>query len=137
MLNLSQKKFTDGSTACRTLSTAQKLASGFSRTRTISLDVSNQAELDAEVSTHQLAISLIPYTYHVLVIKSAIKAKINVVTTSYVSPAMRELESAVKEAGIVVMNEVGVDPGVDHLYAIKTIGEVHEKGGKVSSIRTT
>jgi saccharopine dehydrogenase-like NADP-dependent oxidoreductase len=74
---------------------------------------------------------LIPYTYHVLVIKSAIKAKVNVVTTSYVSPAMRELEPAVKEAGIVVMNEVGVDPGVDHLYAVKTIGEVHEKGGKV------
>jgi len=45
---------------------------------------------------------------------------------------MREQELAVKEAGIVVMNEVGVDPGVDHVYAIKTIGEVHEKGGKVS-----
>ena len=69
--------------------------------------------------------------YHASVIKSAIKSKTNVVTTSYISAAMRELESVVKEAGIVVLNEVGVDPGVDHLYAVKTIGEVHEWGGKV------
>lgn len=44
---------------------------------------------------------------------------------------MRELDDAAKEAGITVLNEVGVDPGVDHLYAIKTIGEVHDKGRKV------
>ena len=81
--------------------------------------------------SHQLVISLIPYKYHTAVIKSAIKGKTNVVTTSYVSPAMRELDAAVKKVGIVVLNEVGVDPGVDHLYAIKTIGEIHAKGGKV------
>jgi len=44
---------------------------------------------------------------------------------------MRELDRAAKEAGITVLNEVGMDPGIDHLYAVKTIGEVHEKGGKV------
>ncbi|KAK7414074.1 hypothetical protein QQX98_007017 [Neonectria punicea] len=65
------------------------------------------------------------------VIRSAIKAKTHVVTTSYVSPAMRELDAAAREAGITVLNEVGVDPGVDHLYAIKVIGEVHDKGGKI------
>ena len=78
-------------------------------------------------------ISLIPYTYHAAVIKSAIKGKTHVVTTSYVSPAMRELDEQAKEAGIVVMNEIGLDPGIDHLYAIKTIDEVHAKGGKVRS----
>lgn len=44
---------------------------------------------------------------------------------------MQELDGAAKEAGITVLNEVGMDPGVDHLYAIKLIGEVHEKGRKV------
>lgn len=44
---------------------------------------------------------------------------------------MRALDSAAKEAGIVVLNEVGVDPGIDHLNAIKIIEEVHERGGKV------
>lgn len=61
----------------------------------------------------------------------AIKHKVNVVTTSYVSDAIRELDAPAKEAGIVVLNEVGVDPGVDHLYAIKKIGEVHAKGGLI------
>lgn len=51
------------------------------------------------------------------------------------SPALRELDAAAKAAGITVMNEVGVDPGVDYLFAIKTITDVHKKGG-TSSIRT-
>ena len=63
-----------------------------------------------------VAISLIPYTYHALVIKSAIRKKVNVVTTSYISPSMQELEKEIEEAGITVMNEIGLDPGIDHLY---------------------
>lgn len=57
-----------------------------------------------------MAISLIPYTFHAVVIKSAIRTKTNVVTTSYVSPAMLELEEDCKKAGITVMNEIGLDP---------------------------
>jgi saccharopine dehydrogenase (NADP+, L-glutamate forming) len=68
---------------------------------------------------------------HCTIIKSAIKGKTNVVTTSYVSPAIKELDAAAKEAGITVLNEVGVDPGVDHLYAVKKIAEIHDQGGKV------
>jgi saccharopine dehydrogenase-like NADP-dependent oxidoreductase len=67
------------------------------------------------------------------VIKSAIKHKRNVVTTSYVSDAIKALDPEVKKAGIVVMNEIGLDPGIDHLYAIKMIEEVHSKGGKIIS----
>lgn len=86
------------------------------------------------MAVHDLVISLIPYTHHADVIKAAIKGKTHVVTTSYVSPAMRELDAAAKEAGIVVLNEIGLDPGIDHLYAVKTIDEVHAKGGKASSV---
>ncbi|RYO83482.1 hypothetical protein DL764_009453 [Monosporascus ibericus] len=60
----------------------------------------------------------------------AIKGKTQVVSTSYFSPAIKELDGAAKEAVITVLNEVCVDPWVDHLYAIKVIGEVNEKGGK-------
>jgi saccharopine dehydrogenase-like NADP-dependent oxidoreductase len=100
----------------------------------MALDVTSTPELDAQVAAHDLVISLIPYIHHAAVIKSAIKGKTNVVTTSYVSPTMRELDAEVKKAGIVVMNEIGLDPGIDHLYAIKTISEVHEKGGKVGPL---
>lgn len=97
------------------------------------MNVEDEAALDTEVSKVDVAISLIPYTYHALVIKSAIRKKVNVVTTSYTSPAMQELEPQIKEAGITVMNEIGLDPGIDHLYAIKTIAEVHKAGGKINS----
>lgn len=83
------------------------------------------------MAAHDVVVSLIPYTYHAAVIKAAIKGKTHVVTTSYVSPAMRELDEQAKNAGIVVLNEIGLDPGIDHLYAVKTIEEVHAKGGKV------
>ena len=107
------------------------MAEGLPNATGISLDVNSPADLEAQVAAHDLVISLIPYTYHAAVIKAAIKGKTHVVTTSYVSPAMKELDEAAKAAGIVVMNEIGLDPGIDHLYAIKTVSEVHEKGGKV------
>ncbi len=121
----------ESSLACRTLATAQEFSAGLPNTTAMSLDVSDAAALEKAVAEHDLVISLIPYIHHVAVIKAAIKAKTNVVTTSYVSPAIRELEAEIKEAGIVVMNEIGLDPGIDHLYAVKTIDEVHAKGGKV------
>ena len=93
--------------ACRTLPTAQTLASSLPQTTAISLDVSNSADLEKAIRDHDLVISLVPYVYHAAVIKLAIKYKKNVVTTSYVSPAIRELEAAAKEAGTVLLNEVG------------------------------
>lgn len=136
-------------TGCRTLESAKSLCKDVKGTKPISLDVEDSEALDAEVgkvdgdsqllSTELIvkkilvAISLIPYTYHALVIKSAIRKKVNVVTTSYISPSMQELEKEIDEAGITVMNEIGLDPGIDHLYAIKTIDEVHKSGGKIKS----
>lgn len=98
-------------------------------TKAISLDVEDSEALDAEVgkvdgkdsflqyleryaNVQAVAISLIPCTYHALVIKSAIRKKVNVVTTSYISPSMQELEKEIDEAGITVMNEIGIDPGI-------------------------
>ncbi|KAI2610160.1 Apo Saccharopine reductase [Hypoxylon fragiforme] len=119
--------------ACRTLEKAKSLSEGVKNATPISLDVADDKALDAEVAKHDLVISLIPYTFHATVIKSAIRQKKHVVTTSYVSPAMLELDQQCKDAGITVMNEIGLDPGIDHLYAIKTISEVHEAGGKILS----
>lgn len=102
----------------------------------LQLDVNNADALDAEVAKVDLVISLIPYTYHATVIKSAIRKKKDVVTTSYVSPAMMELDAEAKAAGITVMNEIGVDPGVDHLSAVLTIDEVHKAGGKILSFKS-
>ncbi|KAI5463633.1 saccharopine dehydrogenase [Mariannaea sp. PMI_226] len=122
--------------ACRTLASAQKLSEGIKLATPVSLDVSDEKALDAAVAQHDLVISLIPYTFHATVIKSAIRNKKNVVTTSYVSPAMMELDQQAKEAGITVMNEIGLDPGIDHLSAVDTIDKVHKAGGKIISFKS-
>lgn len=119
--------------ACRTLESAKNLCEGMKHADAISLDVSDTDALEHEISKVGLVISLIPYTFHAQVIKAAINQKTNVVTTSYVSPAMMELDQAAKDAGITVFNEIGLDPGVDHLYAVKTITDVHREGGKINS----
>ncbi|KAF2993809.1 Saccharopine dehydrogenase [NADP(+), L-glutamate-forming] [Curvularia kusanoi] len=122
--------------ACRTLEKAQALAKGIPNAVAISLDVNDAEALDAEVAKVDVVISLIPYTFHATVIKSAIRKKKNVVTTSYVSPAMMELDAEAKAAGITVMNEIGLDPGIDHLSAVLTIDEVHKEGGKILSFKS-
>lgn len=95
----------------------------------ISLDVNDAAALDNEVRKVDVVVSLIPYTFHATVIKSAIRERKHVVTTSYVSPAMLALDREVKAAGITVMNEIGLDPGIDHLYAVSTTGSKGSSGG--------
>ncbi|GJC94788.1 saccharopine dehydrogenase [Colletotrichum higginsianum] len=112
--------------ACRTLESAKALSAGVKNANPVSLDVTDDQALDREIGNHDLVISLIPYTFHATVIKSAIRQKKHVVTTSYVSPAMLELDQAAKDAGITVMNEIGLD-------AVKTIEEVHQEGGKITS----
>ncbi|CAO3701999.1 unnamed protein product [Rhizopus stolonifer] len=117
--------------ASRRLENAQALSSKFPGTTAVSCDIADEQAIESLVSQHDVTISLIPYIYHAKVIKAAVKHKKNVVTTSYVSPAMMEYDQAAKDAGITVMNEIGLDPGIDHLYAVKTIEEVHKEGGKL------
>lgn len=130
LLKRPENKITIG---CRHLKTSTELANGRENITPIALDANNQTDLEAQVAKHDLVISLIPYTLHAKVIEAAVKHKKHVVTTSYVSPAMSAFHQAAIDAGITVFNEVGVDPGIDHLYAVKTIEEVHAKGGKVVS----
>ncbi|KAH8174273.1 saccharopine dehydrogenase NADP binding domain-containing protein [Sarocladium implicatum] len=113
--------------SCRTLDSAKALVEGVKGATPIALDVSDDKALDAETAKVDLVISLIPYTHHATVIKSAIREKKHVVTTSYVSPAMMELDQQCKDAGITVMNEID---------AVKTIEEVHKQGGKLLSFES-
>ncbi|GFO42771.1 alpha-aminoadipic semialdehyde synthase, mitochondrial [Plakobranchus ocellatus] len=90
-------------------------------------------ELEKQVGDHDLIISLLPYAYHPDVAKLCIKHRKNMVTASYISPAMRELHNAAVEAGVTIMNEVGVDPGIDHMLAMQCFDEVKRAGGKITS----
>ena len=85
------------SLACCTVSTAQVLVAGLPRTNTTALDVSSIPELDSQVASHDLVISLVPYIHHASFINLAIKHKANVITTSYRSDAVREQDARAKK----------------------------------------
>ena len=112
---------------------AERLCEGLHNATPTSVDVNDQAALSNLVKGHDAVVSLIPYIYHANVIRAACEHKVNVITTSYVSDAIRELEPEIRKAGITVMNEIGLDPGIDHLYAVKAIDDVHAEGGKINS----
>jgi saccharopine dehydrogenase (NADP+, L-glutamate forming) len=119
--------------ASRTVSKAQELVRDHPRGKAIALNVDNDAELDRLVAGSDLAVSLLPYTYHVKVAGFCLKHKKPLVTTSYVSDAMRALDAQAKAAGVIFLNEIGLDPGIDHMSAMKIIHGVQKAGGKVAS----
>jgi saccharopine dehydrogenase (NADP+, L-glutamate forming) len=117
--------------ASRTVAKAEALLEGHPQGRAQALLVDDEEALSRLVSQHDLAISLLPYVYHVRVAQHCLKHRRHMVTTSYISPAMRELDRPAREAGITILNEVGVDPGTDHMSAMRVIHDVQARGGRV------
>uniref|UniRef100_A0AAQ5Y742 Saccharopine dehydrogenase (NAD(+), L-glutamate-forming) n=1 Tax=Amphiprion ocellaris TaxID=80972 RepID=A0AAQ5Y742_AMPOC len=78
-------------------------------------------------------VTMLPYSFHPLVAKHCIKRKVNMVTASYLSPAMKELQSSAEEAGITIVNEMGLDPGIDHMLAMECIDHAKADGCIVES----
>lgn len=119
--------------ASRTVSKAEKLIASHQRGEAIALNVDDNQSLARLVADSDLVISLVPYAYHPVIAKHCIENKKQLITTSYVSDAMRELDSKAKAVGILILNEIGLDPGIDHMSAMKIIHRVQNKGGKVIS----
>ena len=119
--------------ASRTVSKAEKLVGNNPHGKAIALNVEDTATLTKLIIDTNLAISLVPYAYHPVIAKYCIENKKQMVTTSYVSDAMRELDERAKAASILILNEIGLDPGIDHMSAMKIIHDVQNKGGKVTS----
>ncbi len=117
--------------ASRTVSKAEKLVDGHERGRALPLDVQDGAALEKLVTEHDLSVSLLPPAFHVTVAELCIKHKKMMVTTSYVSPEMKALDGPAKEAGLTVLNEIGIDPGIDHMSAMKVIHAIQKGGGTV------
>ena len=117
--------------ASRTLTKAEKLIRNRANGKAVQWTIDDIDQLDQLVASHDLTVSLLPYSHHVTVAKLCIKHKKNMVTTSYVSEEMKALDAAAKEAGIIILNEIGVDPGFDHMTAMRIIDKVQEKGGKI------
>jgi len=79
-----------------------------------------------------LVISMLPAFLHVEVAKDCLRLKKHLITPSYISKEMREMESEVKAAGLIFLNELGVDPGIDHMSAMRMLDKVRDRGGEVT-----
>ncbi len=117
--------------ATRTKEKAEAMISGHPNGKALSWTVDDEATLDRLISEHDLSVSLLPYAHHLMVAKKCIRHRKNMITTSYVKPEMKALDKDAKDAGIIILNEVGLDPGIDHMSAMRIIDHVHNKGGKI------
>jgi len=123
--------------ASRTLSKVEKIVGNHPRGIALELDISDEDQLDRLVSESDLTVSLLPYEYHFKIAKLCLKYKRHLVTTSYVSHEMKSLDKEAKKIGVLFLNECGLDPGIDHMSAMRIIHEVEKKGGIVKSFKSS
>lgn len=117
--------------ADKSLETAQNMTKGFKNIKALELDIFDQETRQQAIQNASIVISMLPARFHIEVAKDCIEFNKNMVTASYVSKEMEALNDQVKAKGLTFMNEIGVDPGIDHMSAMKVIDEIKDKGGKI------
>ncbi|MFN3555404.1 MAG: saccharopine dehydrogenase C-terminal domain-containing protein [Bacteroidales bacterium] len=117
--------------ATRTRSKAEDMIAGHKNGKAVAWTVDQPDELEQMIREHDLTVSLLPWVHHIMVARQCIAYKKNMITTSYVKPEMKALHEQAVDAGIIILNELGLDPGIDHMGAMRIIDHVHQKGGKI------
>jgi len=113
------------------LENAQTHVKGHKNATAILLDIFNADERKAAVQNADIVISMLPARFHVDVAKDCVAYGKHMVTASYISDEMQALDAEAKEKGLVFMNEIGLDPGIDHMSAMQVIDRIHDEGGKI------
>ncbi len=104
---------------------------GHPRGEALFFNVDDEAQVAAEISRADLVISMLPARFHHRVAVECVRYGKNMVTASYVSPEIQSLDRAAKDKGILLMNEAGVDPGIDHMSAMQVIDRLKEAGDRL------
>jgi saccharopine dehydrogenase-like NADP-dependent oxidoreductase len=118
---------------------ADLLASKINRhpcAQALTFNALDSKERKPHVAHADLVISMLPAAFHVEVAKDCIALGTPLITPSYISPEMRALDAEAKAAGILIMNEIGVDPGIDHMSAMRIIHEIQEAGAQLESFKS-
>ena len=110
---------------------AEKLLKNHKNTKAIILDVFDKKQREEQIVKADIVISMLPARFHLDVAKDCITFGKHMVTASYVSDEMKALDSLAKEKGLVFMNEIGLDPGIDHMSAMQVIDKIKDAGGKM------
>jgi saccharopine dehydrogenase-like NADP-dependent oxidoreductase len=115
------------------LSAAESKVNGHPRGQAFQMSATDATDRDARIASADLVISMLPAFMHPKVARVAIEAGVHVLTPSYVSDDMKALDALAKEKGVLVLNEMGLDPGIDHMSAMQVIDEIREAGGTMVS----
>ncbi|SDR79452.1 saccharopine dehydrogenase family protein [Christiangramia echinicola] len=110
---------------------ARKACNNHEKCEAFELDVFNAESREPAIKKADIIISMLPARFHIEVAKDCLKFGKNMVTASYISDEMKALDEEVKSKGLVFMNEIGVDPGIDHMSAMQVIDRIRDKGGKM------
>ena len=110
---------------------AKKKTNGHKNARAIAFDIFDENQRKEEIQKADIVVSMLPAHMHIEVAKDCLTFKKHMVTASYISPAMQELNQEATEKGLIFMNETGLDPGIDHMSAMKVLDEIRAKGGNV------
>ncbi len=100
------------------------------------IDISKASDREPLVKRADIVVSLMPPHLHIHLAKDCLKHKKNLITSSYISEEMKEMDKDVKEAGLMFMCEMGLDPGIDHMTANKIIHSIHRVAGTITSFKS-
>ena len=110
---------------------AEKLINKHQNASAIVLDVFDKNQRETEIKKADIVISMLPARFHIEVAKDCLTYKKHLVTASYISKEMKALDAQAKKKGLVFMNEIGLDPGIDHMSAMQVIDRLKSKGAKI------
>lgn len=113
------------------LALAEKKINNHPNSTPIALNIFNTVERKTAIEKASIVISMLPAHLHIEIAKDCLQFKKHLVTASYISDAMMELDEEAKKNNLIFMNEIGLDPGIDHMSAMKVINEIRSKGGKM------
>lgn len=118
------------------LSLAQSKIKDFSSSLALTVDVSDSVKRAELISEADIVISMLPPALHFLVAKDCLRLSKNLLTASYIDENIRSLETEIEEKGLLFLGEMGLDPGIDHMSAMKLINEVKTEGGRIYSFKS-
>jgi len=110
---------------------ARNLIGDHRNAEAIILDISDQSSRFEAIKNADIVVSMLPARFHIEVAKECVTHNKHMVTASYISPEMQALDAEAKSKGLVFMNEIGVDPGIDHMSAMQVLNSIREKGGEI------
>ncbi len=97
----------------------------------IHLDILKDEDRKKAIGNSDIVVSMLPARFHIKVARECVESNKNLVTASYISNEILALDETVKKKGLVFMNEIGLDPGIDHMSAMQVIDNITNQGGKI------